>query len=202
MYSRIITGISVCLMSYYQMPFMLADQDVDASRYSDKVSDELASVLDQVCLRKCLPDSMTLQLSTVTDSMRSFCRVVTERKGGQSSEVHGLLPCNLGAEPSKNFGSKFHDPADFFLPGAATVFGVERRMRHGIRMTHTKTLVAGLYQTSALPSLAAFGSGGPIGASAYVLPCEAHSRSHRPRRMRRYRRPWTVYKSSQFSYVE
>src|SRR5882757_7027630 len=46
---------------------------------------------------------------------------------------------------------------------------VERRIRHGIRMIHTKTLVAGLYQTSALPSLAAFGSGGPVGASACAV---------------------------------
>ena len=42
-------------------------------------------------------------------------------------------------------------------------------MRHGMRITHTKTLAAGLYQTSALPSLAVFGSGGPIGASACAV---------------------------------
>ena len=36
-------------------------------------------------------------------------------------------------------------------------------------MTHTKTLVAGLYQTSALPSLAAFGSEGPVGSSACAV---------------------------------
>ena len=53
---------------------------------------------------------------------------------------------------------------------------VERRMRHGIRMTHTKTLVAGLYQTSALPSLAAFGSGGPVGASACAVAYVRRSR--------------------------
>src|SRR5882757_8953718 len=46
---------------------------------------------------------------------------------------------------------------------------IERRIRHGIRMIHTKTLVAGLYQTSALPSLAAFGSGGAVGASACAV---------------------------------
>ena len=54
-------------------------------------------------------------------------------------------------------------------PSARVVIIVERRMRHGIRMTHTKSLVAGLYQTSALPSLAAFGSGGPVGASACAV---------------------------------
>ena len=36
-------------------------------------------------------------------------------------------------------------------------------------MIHTKTLAAGLYQTSALPSLAAFGSGGAVGASACAV---------------------------------
>ena len=53
---------------------------------------------------------------------------------------------------------------------------VERRMRHGVRMAHTKTLVAGLYQTSALPSLAALGSGGPIGASACAVAYVRHTR--------------------------
>ena len=46
---------------------------------------------------------------------------------------------------------------------------VERRIRHGIRMIHTKTLAAGLYQTSALPSLAAFGRGDLVGASACAV---------------------------------
>jgi len=36
-------------------------------------------------------------------------------------------------------------------------------------MIHTKTLVAGLYHTSALASLAAFGSGGAVGASACAV---------------------------------
>ena len=49
------------------------------------------------------------------------------------------------------------------------LISVERRIRHGMRMTHTKTLAAGLYKTSALPSLAASASGGPIGALACAV---------------------------------
>ena len=56
---------------------------------------------------------------------------------------------------------------------------VERRIRHGIRMIHTKTLAAGLYQTSALPSLAAFGSEGAVGASACAVAYVRRTRNGR-----------------------
>ena len=46
-------------------------------------------------------------------------------------------------------------------------------------MIHTKTLVAGPYQTSALPSLAAFGSGGAVGASACAVAYVSRTRDGR-----------------------